>query len=53
MENFFTYYNTFTHAIHKTTIFIIQLYFINELLHLEVDKMSTPGNATTNLRCEN
>ena len=32
---------------HKTTIFIIQLYFINELLRLEVVKTSLPENATT------
>ena len=34
---------------HKTTIFIIQLYFINELLRLEVVKTSLPENATTDL----
>ena len=32
--------------------FIIQLYDINELLHLEVAKMSLPENVTTSL-CRN
>ena len=39
----------FTHAMHKTTVFIIRLYFINGLLRLEVVKTSLPENATTNL----
>ena len=36
----------FTHAMHRNSIVIIHLYFINKLLHLKVVKISFPENST-------